>query len=479
MTKLDNLEIALLDVDEINVKPDRQRQTFDKQALLDLADKIMSQGLLHPGGIDTLETKNIVFGERRLRVLRALKAKQIQVKFNGELLPLGMAPFVNCNTTDDLVLEEIELAENQTRQDLTWQESTRAVARIKDILEARKRREQPDLPLDLPVGIPVAEVAQASNISLKKAYEEIEVAQYLDDPDVAKAKSKKEAQKLIAKKKTQEFREQKAQSFRPTDNDHQIFQGDCRQVIKTLPAASFTAVVTDPPYGIEMHKDQSWDGTWHEYDDTEAYCFNLIEQLLPEWDRVTEAQAHLYLFCDFSKFEKIKAIVLGYRRDAKGETVILPLANMLEYLTFGYTDVEVMASLNDSLPVFDVMYFPFIWDKGNVASYPRPEHWPRKSYECILYGIKGQHKQSGLDLAVINVPQLQNQEHPAGKPLELYERLVLRSTNAGDSVLDCFAGQGNLLRSCRKNKRRSTSIELSDKYYPLLVEASNESKTEN
>lgn len=479
MTKLDNLEIALLDVDEVNVKPDRQRQSFDKQALLELADKIMSQGLLHPGGIDTLETKNIVFGERRLRVLRALKVKGIQVKFNGELLPLGFAPFVNCNTTDELELEEIELAENQTRQDLTWQESTRAVARIKDILEARKRREQPDLPVDLPVDIPVAEVAQASNISLKKAYEEIEVAQYLDDPDVAKAKSKKEAQKLIAKKRTQEFREQKAQSFRPTDTDHQIFQGDCRQVIKTLPAGSFTSVVTDPPYGIEMHKDQSWDGTWHEYDDTEAYCFNLIEQLLPEWDRVTEPQAHLYLFCDFSKFEKLRAIVLGYRRDANGEPVILPLANMLEYLTFGHTDVEVMTRLNDSTPVFDVMYFPFIWDKGNVASYPRPEHWPRKSYECILYGIKGQHKQSGLDLAVINVPQLQNQDHPAGKPFELYERLVLRSTNAGDSVLDCFAGQGNLLRSCRANKRRSVSIELSDTYYPLLVEAYNESKVEN
>jgi DNA modification methylase len=277
---------------------------------------------------------------------------------------------------------------------------------------------------------------------LKTVYEAIDVAEHLDDPDVAKAKTKKEAQKIIAKKKTAAHRAKVAAETVVTSSDHKIYQGDCRQVIKQLPDGLFTAVVTDPPYGIDMHKDQSWDGTWHEYDDTEAYCFNLIENLLPEWDRVTANQAHLYLFCDFDKFDSIKRIVEAYAPDGE--------------------------------PVFDVMYFPFIWDKGNVASYPRPEHWPRKSYECILYAIKGVHKQAALDLAVISINQLQNQEHPAGKPLELYERLVLRSTLAGDAVLDCFAGQGNLLRACRNNKRKSVSIELSDVYYPLLVEAYNE-----
>lgn len=437
------MQIAILPLADIVVKEDRQRQVFDKDALLALALDIRKNGILQPSGIDTLDTKGLVYGERRLRACRALAAKGEAIRFNGELLPVGHAPFINCATVDPLELEELELAENAVRQDLTWQENTRAISRIKEILEARKRRDLPEGSDALQeIEVPVAEIAAAAKTSLKTVYEAIDVTEHLDDPDVAKAKTKKEAQKIIAKKKTAEHRAQVAASTVVSSSDHKIYQGDCRDVVKQLPDKLFTAIVTDPPYGIDMHKDQSWDGTWHEYDDTEAYCFNLIGTLLPEWDRVTADQAHVYIFCDFSKFDAIKSIVEDYRRDGE--------------------------------QVFDVMYFPFIWDKGNVASYPRPEHWPRKSYECILYAIKGGHKQAALDLAVINVPQLQNQEHPAGKPLELYERLVLRSTLAGDAVLDCFAGQGNLLRACRKGKRKSVSIELSDTYYPLLVEAYNE-----
>jgi DNA modification methylase len=467
-------QILLLDVNSINIKEDRQRQTFDPKALVELAEKIQEKGLLHPPGIDTKDTRNIVFGERRLRCLQVLAKKGVAIKFNGDELPVGLAPFINCKETDPLALEEIELMENQVRQDLTWQESTRAIARIREILLARRKR---DLPEVVEIDIPMVEIAEVAKTSVGHAYQHVDIAKHLDDPEVMKAKTKKEAQKLIAKKKTQEFRAEKAATFVAKDSDHKIFQGDCREVIKTLAPNQFTSVVTDPPYGIEMHKDQSWDGTWHEYDDTEAYCFNLIEQLLPEWDRTTQREAHLYLFCDFSKFEKIKAIVLGYRKKADGTVVQLSLTNMYEFLNLGYTDPSAMDLINDSAPVFEPMYFPFIWNKGNVASYPRPEHWPRKSYECILYAIKGNHPQTSLDLAVIDVPQLQDQPHPAGKPYGVYEKLVLRSTNAGDAVLDCFAGQGNLLRACRNNKRLSVSIELSDTYYPLLVEAYDETNS--
>lgn len=473
------MEYILLDPRTVKVRSDRQRQDFDKDALIELAQKILDHGLLQAPGIDTQESQHIVWGERRLRVLCALAEKGRAIKFNGELLPVGMAPFGIAGTTDELELEQIELVENLNRVDLTWQEQTRATARIADMLARKKKRDDPTLaetPLE-EINIPIAEVAVAAKIGRTVAYEETEIARHLSDPDVAKAKTKKEAMKVIAKKQTAEHRRQlAAQTNVAVNDDHQIFKGDCREVIKQLPDSMFTAVITDPPYGINMHKDQSWDGTYHEYDDTEAYCFNLVEQLLPEWDRTTKDGAHLYMFCDFAKFEKLRAIVEGYRQTPEGEVRVIPMEVMRQLLdnkTEGEASEWYGTFLNSS-PVFEVMYFPFIWDKGNIASYPKPNHWPRKSYECILYGIKGNHTHSGLDLAVINVPQLQNQEHPAGKPLELYERLVLRSTLAGEAVFDCFAGQGNLLRAARRNKRKSVSIELSDDYYGLLAAAHRE-----
>lgn len=438
------MQLAMLDVRNINLKPDRQRQTFDKEALLELGKRIRDHGLFHPPGIDTLESSHLVYGERRLKVLRFFAENNVQVKFNGELLPVGIAPFVVAGTTDEVELEKIELYENASRQDLTWQENTKAVARIEALIKRRMAREEPEL-LPENIEVPTEAIAQEAQLSKRVVVEEREIAKHLDDPDVAKARTKKDALKIIAKKRTQEFRAKAADAVVVDPKaDHFIAKGDCRELIKKLPDNCIRSVVTDPPYGIEMHKDQSWDGTWHEYDDTEAYCFNLIEALLPEWDRVTHDQAHLFLFCDFDKFQSIKGIVDAYQRDGK--------------------------------PVFETMYFPFIWNKGNVASYPRPDHWPRKSYECILFAIKGglENQTGKLDLAVIDIPQLQNQDHPAGKPLELYERLVLRSSLAGDTVLDCFAGQGNLLRACRKNKRKSISFELSDTYYPLLSAAYSE-----
>lgn len=437
------MDIAILKLSDIVIKPDRQRKDFDKAALKELGQRIKTLGLLHAPGISTLESKILVYGERRIKILKFFAENGVQVKFNGELLPLGYGPFVVAGTDDEVALEEMELYENTARQDLTWQENTRAVDRIKELLTKRALRANPELQLE-DVKITTEQIAEQANLSRRVTVEEINIAEHLDDPEVAKAKTKKDALKLIAKKKTQEFRAQAAATVTVEDKDQVIAKGDCRELIKKLPAKMFRSVITDPPYGIEMHKDKSWDGTWHEYDDSEAYCFNLIYTLLPEWDRVTRDEAHLYIFCDFDKFQSIRKIVEDYRRDGE--------------------------------QVFDVMYFPFIWNKGNVASYPRPDHWPRKSYECVLFAIKGNHEnQTGkLDLAVIDIPQIQNQDHPAGKPVDLYERLVLRSTLAGEAVLDCFAGQGNLLRACRKNKRTSVSFELSDTYYPLLAAAQSE-----
>ena len=38
----------------------------------------------------------------------------------------------------------------------------------------------------------------------------------------------------------------------------QLFCGDCREVLPTLQQETVTAVVTDPPYGLEF-RGQDWD----------------------------------------------------------------------------------------------------------------------------------------------------------------------------------------------------------------------------
>ncbi len=42
-----------------------------------------------------------------------------------------------------------------------------------------------------------------------------------------------------------------------------IIQGDCREVMAGMPEASFDAIVTDPPYGLEF-MGKEWDRLWHQ-----------------------------------------------------------------------------------------------------------------------------------------------------------------------------------------------------------------------
>lgn len=414
-----------LEPSDIKVSPDRQRKEFPEQEHRDLMESIRTKGLMHAPGIVSGTNPTLVFGERRLRAMTALIAEGHEILYNKKSWGLSI-PVVQVGDLSDIELCEIELEENLLRRDLTWQEEAAAIASLRALREQTKDPED-----DSPITI--EELATETDKSSKVISEALALSNHLDDPDVAAAKSKKEARKIIERKAKESFAAERAKDFDPSLSQHKLFQGDCREIARTLPSNTFSCIVTDPPYGIDMHKDLSWDGTWHEYDDTEAYCFNLIESLLPEWSRVTQDEAHLYIFCDFSKFEQIRKIVADHG-------------------------------------TFEPMYFPIIWNKGNIASYPRPEHWPRKSYECILYAIKGNKPQNKLDLAVVDIPQIRDQAHPAGKPSDLYAHLIARSCLPGDEVLDCFAGQGTIFRAAKSTSTIATGIEMSEKY---IVHARN------
>ena len=449
-----------LHVSSVIVKEGRQRKTFAREDLISLAESIRDTVLINAIVVESLDNPTLIAGERRLRVLTALAAKDIPFRYNDTEYVGGLIPVVVGGDLSPLELQEIELAENLRRTNLTWQEEAAATAHILTLRNERKQEE----------GLPpvtLKEVAAEQNISHATVSQRVNIAKHLDDPDVAKAKTRKDAEKIIIKKDKEKRRADKASAIDYTSIRHTLLEGDCREQIKQVRTGTMSAIVTDPPYGVNMHKDQSWDGSWHEYDDTEAYAFNLVSSLLPEWDRVCLPSAHLYMFCDVAKFYQLRAIVEARRTHVNGGIINVPYRKVLASYFGDESDDEI----RNSTPVFECMYFPFIWDKGNIASYPRPSHWPRKSYECILYAIKGNKEHNGLDLATIPIDQIRDQDHPAGKPTELYQHLLFRSCEAGDQVLDCFAGQGNIFRAAHKLGLTATGIELSPKYLDMAKES--------
>jgi len=54
--------------------------------------------------------------------------------------------------------------------------------------------------------------------------------------------------------------------------------------------------------------------------------------------------------------------------------------------------------------------------------------------------------------------------HITPKPLELVERIIRASSNAGDLVLDCFVGSGTTAVAAKKLKRNFICSDLNKTY---------------
>ena len=57
-----------------------------------------------------------------------------------------------------------------------------------------------------------------------------------------------------------------------------------------------------------------------------------------------------------------------------------------------------------------------------------------------------------------------------GKPEALFLRMILASSNPGDTVLDPFAGSGTSLRVCQQTGRNAIGIDINPEYTDMMLE---------
>lgn len=113
-----------------------------------------------------------------------------------------------------------------------------------------------------------------------------------------------------------------------------------------------------------------------------------------------------------------------------------------------------------------------IWSKDTLVLSRKDYH---TQYEPIWYGWKDDgpriwtvqdRKQS--DVWDCKRPK-RSELHPTTKPVELIERAVLNSSNAGTIVFEPFGGSGSTLIACEKTGRKARVMELDPKYCDVIV----------
>lgn len=218
----------------------------------------------------------------------------------------------------------------------------------------------------------------------------------------------------------------------------QLFNGDCLEVLKTIPNNSIDLIVTDPPYLIEntnpgndselsksishMNK-QLADGIFTE---------GIENKLLEEFLRVLKTP-NIYIWCNHKQ---------------------LP-----QYLDFFVTQNKCK---------FDIL----IWNKTNALPLYNNKYLTDKEY-CLYFRRGGYCNPETYDEAKtvyytpINQKDKELYDHPTIKPLSIIKNLVKNSSKENDVVLDCFMGSGTTGVACKQLNRNFIGIEIDKKYFEI------------
>ena len=418
--------MELLSIEEINVG-ERQRKEIAPAELRALAKSIREKGLLHP--VVVTRDKTLVAGGRRLEAMKVLHRDGQEFSCNSTLIPAGQIPTTllsdKLRTSDVL---EAELEENILRVNLSWQEEVEARATIHQMrVQANPGHTRSDTARE------ISDIKGTNKVSeLNQTTRALVLEANKHNPKVQRAKSADEAYKAILDEADTAFQAQLAMKENEAEQDHYVIHGDCLKVLPTLNPGEFGAIICDPPYGIEMNK--AGKSSNHYYDDSDLYALEIAREVIRLGYGLCKPRAVLFMFCDIEHFVELREHAQRH----------------------AWTPWRV----------------PLIWDKGAGGHAPWGRAGFTRSYECILYAVKGQQElriPGGPDVFAFDKVLRGERRHAAEKPIQLLSHLINLSCLPGDTVLDPCAGSGSIIPAARVSNCRSVSIESDINSYNLCL----------
>lgn len=413
---------------------DRQRQEYDETYIIELATSISKFGLLHPIVLKA-GTQELLAGGCRAKAIQKFHGSMVLpvLSHDGEVVPVGEIPVTYAKDLDEIALQEAEFEENFRRRGLTWQEESDAVAKLH-----RMRTVQAAAIGEVhKVHDTAAEVMDREPYSagVEKVRKQIILSQHLDNPEVAGAKNEHEAFKIL-KRQEEDSRQRELGARIGATFSSGVHEVHNIRFQDFIPKEQFDCICTDPPYG--MGADGFGDaagkltGIEHGYDDSYENWLAIMGTL-PAWlYAACKSQAHVYLFCDIDRFHELRTAM-----QAAG---------------------------------FYVFRTPFVYHKPNSGRVPLPDRGPRRTYELVLYAIKGGKPVRSIQPDVFSATADEQMGHGAQKPIDAFRQLLVRTIQPGDRVLDPFAGTGGCLVAGHELKCAVTALEKDPVSYGKCLE---------
>jgi len=238
-----------------------------------------------------------------------------------------------------------------------------------------------------------------------------------------------------------------------------IVMGDIFEAAKLIPKKSVDLLFLDPPYNLskQFHGSSFNKTSEKEYVEWFRSWFELLIPSLKE-------TASIYICCDWqtsvSVYQAIKEKVIIRNRITwereKGRGAKTNFKNSHEDIWFATKSKKYKFNL-DAIKLKRKVIAPYR-ENG------KPKDWEENSDGNFRLTHPG-NLWTDISIPFWSMPE--NTDHPTQKPEKLLAKLILASTNTGDTVLDPFAGSGTTAVVSKKLNRNFYAIELSEEYVCL------------
>jgi len=416
------MRLLLLPITEVKIPDERQRKGLggddEKKSQVsfeDLKGSLRERGLINPPRVN--QKNELLAGYRRLKAWEANGNTHIHVTVQDE-------------EPSELEQELLELDENIQRLDLTWQEKQRTIARIDEL----RRKTDPNWNQ--------AKTAAVAGLqSQSKVSEALHLTKMMDIfPEIAKAKTKRQAESISKQKaktiiRTQEI---KANPVVYRNAADAVRMGKAEELILKVPDEYVHHCVTDGPFGIHYDQRQAGvDGAHEAYEDSPESYRERTAILAGELFRVLKPDAFVVWFLAHDHLDWTKE----------------------QFRSAGFVVDPV----------------PLVWDRSEGRSYSiRPDRWFGKAYDIAIHAIKGDPDMQVRSRPHGNVFRFKpvstgDKDHIVERPIELYQELIKCISIPGELILDCFGGTGSVAAAAASLQRQHLTFELNPNHIPTIV----------
>ena len=230
--------------------------------------------------------------------------------------------------------------------------------------------------------------------------------------------------------------------------DQAIILGDAIDVLATLEPASVDLVIADPPYNLG--KDY---GNNHDIKKFDEYL-EFSRSWLRETRRILKPNGTIYIFMGFR--------FISYLYDILEQDCGMFFNSWIVWhYTQGTGKKRGFSPRHDDILMFTKSE-DFVFNLDDIRV-------PQKYYR-ERNNMRGANPGDVWEFSHVHYCNGNRQNHPTQKPEGLIERMVLASSNEGDTVLDPFAGSGTTLRVCQQLGRFGVGIEVNPDYVKMTEE---------